>query len=153
MKFTAIHLHVVKLHWEGLSNTEIANRLRKSDSWVSTILSSPEAAEIYKRIENRVLDTTTQVQTILQSAAPMALNRKIDLMFSANDSVANKAAQEILELSGHVATRQVEIRRADHIEEEFRGKSEAEIRNEILQSLLNPQGEEKKESSEPPLLH
>jgi len=152
-KFTPLHLHVVKLHWEGHTNAEIAARLRRSDSWVSSILSSPECAEIYKRLENHVLDTSIQVQTTLQAAAPVALSRKMDLMFSANDAVANKATQEILELSGHVPLRQIEIRRHDHIEEEFRGKSEADIRREILESLTDPPAAEGREALPPSLLH
>lgn len=135
MRFTPIHLHVVRLHWEGTSNNDIALKLNRSAAWVSSVLCSDEAKEIYKRLENRVLDTSVQIQTILQAAAPLALDKKIQLLNSANDSVANKAAQELLELAGHVATRQVEVRRPDHIEEEFKNKSEEEIRQRILNEI------------------
>lgn len=152
-RFTPICLHVVKLHWEGMSNQDIARRFQKSDAWVSSILCSPEALEITKRLETHVMDTSIQVQTALQAAAPVALSRKIDLMFSGNDAVANKATQEILELSGHVPLRQIEIRRHDHIEEEFRGKSEADIRREILESLTDPPTEEDRAALPAALLH
>lgn len=153
MHFTPLHLHVVKLSWEGYTTMEIAARLNKSDSWVRNILSSPQAAEIVKRLETRVLDTTAQVQTVLQSIAPLALSRKIDLMLNGSEAVSNRASQEILELAGHVATRQIEIRRADHIEEEYRNKTEAEIRAEILESLTAPPREEENKSPAPQLLH
>src|SRR6185369_14549896 len=110
-RFTPLHLHCVKLHWDGMTNGEISKALNRSEAWVSTTLSSPEAAEIHKRIENRVLDSSVQVQVDLQAVAPLALSKKIQLLNSTNDAVANKAATDLLELAGHVPTRQVEIRR------------------------------------------
>ena len=139
-KWTPLHLWVVSLHSEGVSNQDIAQRLGKSDAWVSTVLNSPEAKDIYKRIENGVIDTKVHVQTMIQAALPLLLRRKLHIALSSgNETTANKAIQECLEMGGHLAPRQVEIRRPDHIEEEYKDKSEQDIRQEILSSLeLDP---------------
>jgi hypothetical protein len=131
----------------GLSNQEIAARMNKTDSWISMVLNSPEAKEIQKRIEDGVIDTKVQIQTAIQAALPLLLKRKMHIALnSGNETVANKAIQECLEMGGHLAPRQVEIRRPDHIEEEFKNKSEEEIRREIRAHL-------ELEHEEKPLLH
>ena len=144
-RFTPLHLRIVMLNWQGRTNSEIAQIVNRSDAFISTTLAMPEVQDIIRRWESGMVDTTRQVQTMLQMSAPLALEKKIQLLNSSNPSVANKAAQDLLELSGHVALRQIEIRRPDHVEEEFRDKSEEDIKREILAAIT---GEESKKNDE-----
>lgn len=136
-KFTPLHLRVLQLNWDGHSNSEIAAMTSRSLAWVSSVLSSPQAIEIMKRLEARVLDTHIQTQQIFQAHAPLAAQAKVNIMLDPNSpaSVRNKAAEDLLHHAGHVPTRSVEIRRPDHIEEEFRDMSEEEIKHAIHAAL------------------
>lgn len=139
-KFTPLHLRVLQLNWDGHSNAEIAQICGRSLAWVANVLSSPQAVEIMKRLEARVLDTHIQTQQIFQAHAPLAAQEKVNIMLNplVPASVRNKAAEDLLHHAGHVPTRSIEIRRPDHIEEEFRDMSEEEIKNTINKALNDP---------------
>ena len=145
-RFTPLHLHVVRMYWDGVSPSTIDNKLSKPSGWASKILSSPEASEIIERLKNATIDTMVEVQTKLQAAAPILLSKELDFALSGNGAAESRARQLLLEKAGHVATRQVEIRRPDHVEEEFRNKSEAQIKAEILESIRS----EEREAPRPP---
>jgi hypothetical protein len=135
-RYNPFLLRVLILSYEGHTTSEIAMQTGKSDSYISGLLNSDEAKAIYLQLENQTLDTFRQTQTLIQAAIPAILQEKIRLaLFANNEAVRNRAAQNILELGGHVAVQQLEIRKPDQIEEEFRDKSEEDIRNEILAGL------------------
>lgn len=154
MRFTPLHLRVLHLNWEGCSVAEIAQITNRSLAWVSSVLSSPEALEVIKRLEARVLDTHIQTQQIFQAHAPLAASEKVKIMLDPNSpaSVRNKATEEILAHAGHVPTRSVEIRRPDHIEEEFRDKSEEEIKT-LIRAALDDKSDEALVETKAPVLH
>lgn len=136
-RFTPLHLHIVRMYWDGVELDHIDSKMNKPSGWARRIIDSAPAKEIIERLTNATVDTMVEVQTKLQASAPLLLSRELDYAIHDNTAAGSRARQLLLEKAGHVATRQVEIRRPDHIAEEFRDKSEDEIKAEILESIRN----------------
>ena len=135
-KFWPFVLHVVQLSWNGMDEDEIALHVGKTKQEVLKILASDQAKQIYARLEAQTLDTMGQVQAVLQAAAPKLMEEKVRLALSArSEAVRNSATGDLLDRAGHVAVKQLEIRRGDEVEEAYRDKSEDEIRDMISQGF------------------
>jgi len=132
----AITLRLVMLEMQGFDLAYITSLTNYASSTISTILASPEAINIRREIQARVIDTVAEIQTDLQAIAPTLLQEKIQLALTAkSENVRNNALTGLLELAGHVPVKQVEIRRATLIEEEYKDKTEEAIKAEIMDGL------------------
>ena len=141
-RYNPIVLRLQLLLWSGHDQHAAALILGKTDAWVSNILTTDEAKEIYSHLESQIIDSTRQVQAALQAAAPAVIEEKISLALNAkNETVRNAAGQQILEMAGHSAIRHLEIHRPDEIAESYKDKTEAEIRAEILRGLSEGEDE------------
>lgn len=151
-RYNPLILRLQLLLWQGYSQTEAATLLGKTDAWVSNILTTDEAKEVYDELKKQTIDTVGQVQANLQAAAPAIIKEKIDLaLFAKSETVRNQAGQQILEMAGHAATRHLEIHRADDVLEKYKNKTEAEIRDEVMRGLI--EGEDDDSPAPPAVLH
>jgi len=136
---------MIRLHWHGLSNLEIAAKLGYTPQEVSNILNAPEALAILGEMRNLAIDTMGEVAAELQAVAPIALSRKIDLLGSSDDRVANTAATDLLHMAGHAPVKRLQVSQPTSAELKYEGLNEAELREKLLEELggrpgLGPDG-------------
>jgi hypothetical protein len=122
---------MIRMHWAGDSNVDIAAKLGYTEQMVSNVLNSPESKEILAELKGETLDTMAEVQQEIALAAPLAIKRKIDLMYSGDDRVANSAATDILHMNGHAPVKRVQIDRGTAIEKKYEALNEDELRHQL----------------------
>ena len=135
-KFNPFLLRIMTMKWDGLSDQNIAAKFGKPVADIQRLLNLPAAKEIFAALEAQVLDTYHQTQLVIQAHMPALIREKIKLATTAaNDAVRNRAIQDLLEMGGHGAVKRVEHLRPDPVEEEFKDKSEADIKAEIMAGI------------------
>jgi hypothetical protein len=135
-KFNPFLLRVMVMSWDGLSAATIAAKFGRQVADIQRLLNSSAAKEIFQALEAQVMDTYHQTQQVIQANMPALIREKIRLATTAgNESVRNRALQDLLEMGGHGAVKRIEHLRADPIDEEFADKSEADIKREIMANI------------------
>lgn len=126
---------MIRLHWAGESNIDIGAKIGYTEQQVSNIINSPEAKAILAELSANALDSMDEVAQELQLVAPIALKRKIDMLYCGDDRVADKAATDLLHMAGHAPTKRVQVTGQSVVEKEFEGLSPEEIRQKILNEV------------------
>jgi len=135
-KLNPSHYRILTLHWRGLPHGEIALEVGVTTQTVSNVVTSESGQAVLEELARRTLDTALDVQTVAQAYAPGALEELVKLAFSSRDERVKKTAcTDILAMAGHAPVRRVSIERPDPVDERFKGKSEVEMRAEILKRL------------------
>ena len=134
-RFKPSHLHVVRMHWNGMTNGEIAKETGYSYIHVHNIIASEEAQEILALLTSRTLDTIIDIQAEAQAAAPLVFEEKLKIALGCTDvRTKNSACTDILNMAGHQPIKRVQIQRSD-IPIEFDSKSEEEIKKFIREEV------------------
>lgn len=134
--FKPRHLAILRLYYQGMSQVDIAACLGLSQRLVTEIVNSPAAKELEAEFQRQTFSSITDVQLQLQAIAPAALEETVRLAFHANDEkVRMTSCQNILEMAGHKAPIKQMIEHKSKVEEEFRGKTEEELRRELLEAV------------------
>lgn len=138
-RFKPLYLHICRVHWSEPTKSydEIAAQLGVSPGWVSEVINSADAAEIFQRLQDKTLDTMVDVQTDLQAVAPLVLQEKISLALdkSTPPGVRDKSLTEILHMAGHQPTKYVQVERADAPVDKIGKMSESQIMDELTKGL------------------
>jgi hypothetical protein len=123
---------MIRLHWAGESNIDIAARTGFTPTQVCNVLSSPEAQAILAEISASAFDSTKEVGQKLQLAAEEALDVKISLLHCGDLRVENSASTDLLYMAGHSPTKRIHVTGPSAVEKEFEGLSDEEIRQKVL---------------------
>lgn len=129
------HLKMIQLHWQGRDNSEIASALGFTPQQVSNVLNSPLARSLLDQLQNSTLDSMGEVNAELQLAAPIAAERLIHQLHSPNEVIANRAANQILDRAHGTPLKRVQVQATSQIDKRYEGKTEAEIRQAMLDEL------------------
>jgi len=133
-----VHLHVLELHLQGLTNNEIATVVQRSAQLVSNVINSPTGQEILSRALEKRLDTLMDVQTMAQMVAPICFKEKVELaLYSKNEKVRSTNCKDILEMAGHVPQRSAQIERQPDALPNA-NKTPEELRRELLDAAAGP---------------
>ena len=140
----AVSLRMVLLEVQGYSPGQIAQMTGYNPADVAKILAAPDAARIRKEIENRTIDTVSQIRSDLQALVPTLLHEQVELALNGkSDAVRHNAGKYLMELAGHSPIKQVALHKADPIVEDYKDKTEDEIRKDLLKQLEEtPESEE-----------
>jgi hypothetical protein len=126
------HLIIIRLHWQGESNTDIAMLTGVTPQTVSNIINSEEAQSILAGLQSDVMDTMAQVQTDAQFMAPKLFDNIIKMAESATDErVRLHANLAGIGIAGHVPIKRMIVERESALQKKFEDMSEDEIRNSI----------------------
>jgi hypothetical protein len=129
-------LHMCLLSWNGYPNTKIALVMGLGEGAVSASLNSPTALEIFSQLKSGAIDSMLSVQTMAQAIAPLVMEQKMTLALGArSETVRNVACSDILEMAGHSPIKRLSIERPDPTADRHLGKTERELREEILSGL------------------
>lgn len=87
----------------GQTQKQIANDLGLSETWVSLVKSSDIFKEEYQRLVDmvraKVIDTSSEVQEIINCAAPTAAKKIVELMESSDSKIQLKASEKVVDYS------------------------------------------------------
>jgi hypothetical protein len=140
-KLRPAHLLMIRLHWQGESNTDIAMMTDYTPQQVSNILASAEAQELLAGLRAEVMDTMAQVQTDAQFVAPVLFENIVALAMHASDErVKLHANLAAIGIAGHVPTRRIQVVGDSIVAKKFEDMSEEEIRNSITGELAPAKG-------------
>lgn len=148
-RYNPTHLAILRL-WAhgGMTHAEVAAIVGCSSGLVSQVVGSPLAQELLGTLQDKILDTTLDVQQTLQAAAPLVMQEKLRLALNArNESVRNSACTDIIHMAGHMPLRRMQIEQTVEQKDKFEGLSEEQIREQIYASL-RPKA--RIESADPP---
>lgn len=127
---------MVRLHWQGESNTDIAMLLNYTPQQVSNILNTEEAQAILAGLQAEALDTMAQVQTEAQFMAPKFFDNVVKLAEAATDErVRLHANLAALGIAGHVPIKRVVMERDTVSQKKYEEMTEDEIREDVARDL------------------
>lgn len=127
---------MLRLHWQGESNTDIAMLTGYTPQQVSNIINSEEAQGILAALQAEALDTMSQVQTEAQFMAPKLFDNVVKLAEAAGDErVRLHANLAALGIAGHVPVKRVVVERENMLHKKFEDMTEDEIRRDIAGDL------------------
>lgn len=127
---------MIRLHWQGESNTDIAMMTDYTPQQVSNIIASAEAQELLAGLRAEVVDTMAQVQTDAQFVAPVLFENIIALAMHAGDErVKLHANIAALGIAGHVPVRRVQVQGDSAVTKKFEDMTEDEIKASIIGEL------------------
>lgn len=127
---------MLRLHFQGLSNLEIASQLNVTPQHVSNVLCTPEAQELLAQLQENTLDTILDVQTQAQAIAPLVFEEKVRLALTAKDEkVRTTNCKDILDIAGHMPVRRVVVETPDRQAERFDKMTIQELQAEMLGEL------------------
>ena len=127
---------VCRLHAQGYSNQEIADKVGYSVVRVSQLLNSEFAKDMQAQLLDRTLNTMLDVQTEMQSYAPMIVREKIRLALEAkSESVRDRSCRDILEMAGNGPVKRLHIERAEVVEDPYKDLSEKDLREKLLEEI------------------
>jgi hypothetical protein len=135
--FRPEHLHIVRLHWQGYSNAEIAQFLQLSEGHISNILNCDEAKRLLGQLQEHTIDSYADTQDDFQLVMPLIRREKIKLALEATDErVRNMACSDILAIAGHTPVRRLEITRgSDSRKAELEKMTPEQLRDAILDDI------------------
>ena len=137
-KINPRHLIVLKLHWKGIGNQQIADIVGITAQHVSNIINMPVARELYATFQENVFESLADVQETLQAAAPELLNEKLRLALNAKDErVRSTSCTELLQMSGHKPVSRIVVERQDSPHDKYANMSEDQLRHELLKGVGN----------------
>ncbi len=110
--FKPEHIHIVRLHWQGYSNTEIAQHLQLSETHVSVVINCDAAKQLLNELREHTIDGYAETQDDFQLVLPLIRREKIRLALESGDErIRNMACSDILAIAGHSPVRRLEITR------------------------------------------
>lgn len=128
-----IHIQIIRRWWLGQTKTEIEQELGVSHTMVENAINSDWGRSMLASLEGQTFDSLLEVQNLIQAHGVDLVRRKLDLALnSANPHVANKACSDLLGIAGHTPTLKVSISKGDSLLNEYRDKTELQIRQELL---------------------
>ena len=87
----------------GQTQRQIAKDMSLSETWVSLVVNDPLFKEEYQKlvdeVRTKVIDTSAEVQEIINAAAPEAARKIVVLMDELDPSIRLKAAKEFVDKS------------------------------------------------------
>lgn len=140
-----VHIAMIRYHWAGLSHDEIARKLNYSAQQVRNIINSDEVQEIIAQLREAALDSIDEVQQDLQLVAPLALQKKIELLDSPDQRVANRASTDLLYMAGHMPIKRYQLEKPSEVSRKYEGMTDEQIAQHLVLSLT--QGEALVQSS------
>lgn len=137
------HILMIRLARDGNTNVEIAAQTGYSVQQVSNVLNSPEVQAVLQQLQESMLDSMAEVAQEIQLAAPLAIKRKVDLLFSGDDRVASGAATDLLHMAGHAPVKRVQVTGATAVEKKYEGLSDADMKRKLLEELEGDLGDQR----------
>ena len=137
-RFRPQHVEIVRLHWQGYTNRDIAQFLSCSESYVSQIVNCDEAQVMLKELREHSISSYDEVQDEIQLMAPHAAREKIRLMLEANnESVRNVACSDILNMAGHSPVKRLLVERGhgSDVEKKIADMTPEELRRELFKGF------------------
>lgn len=151
------HRLAIMMASSGSTVTEIAEKLERTVTWVSLLLRQPWARE---RLVNEIQRAgRNEIETLLKSAGPSAIQRVIELSESAkNEAVRLAANREIIDRLLGKAVEKIEVTRKpdldlDKVNQELKALEEQEKAllgsrgREAHSGAVNPQSKKDEDSS------
>src|SRR5215472_15463156 len=134
--FKPEHIHIVRLHWNGYDNSEIAQFLGCSETHVSLVLNCDEAKRLLQQLREHTIDSFDDTQDDFQLVLPLVRREKIKLALEATDErVRNIACSDILAIAGHSPVRRLEVSRTDRKQSDPEKMTPDELRDAILNDI------------------
>jgi hypothetical protein len=135
-KLNPVHLIMIRLHWQGESNIDIAMKTGYTPQQVSNVLCSEAAQTVINGLQSEVLDTMAQVQTDAQFMAPKFFDNIVKIAESATDErVRLHANLAGIGIAGHVPVRRIQVQGDTANTKKYEDMSEEEIRQDISGEL------------------
>jgi hypothetical protein len=130
------HLQVIRLHWMGKDNTEIAAITGYTPQQVSNVINCEDAQKIIEGLNADAIDTMREVQCELQLSAPLYLNNLHEMAFSCADlRVKANINIALLGMAGHVPIKRVVVQDQTVLQKQYEGMSEEDIVADIRGEL------------------
>lgn len=132
-------LRIAQMLVDGYTQQEIAAHLHMNPTSISMLVNSPPFQSYMDICKRSMIDSMVDVQSKLQSAAPLVGDMLIDQAINARDErVRFNAGKAVLEMAGHVPVRRHEIARVhDHSEDKYDRMSKDDIRQSIMDDIEN----------------
>ena len=99
----------------GQTQRQIAKDLSLSETWVSLVVNDPLFQKEYQKliddIRSKVIDTSAEVQEIINTAAPKAARKIVELTDNGDSRIKLKACESVIDHSDFGKEREMEINR------------------------------------------
>lgn len=96
----------------GQTQRQIAQDLRLSETWVSIVVNDPLFKQEYQKlldeVRAKVIDTSAEVQEIINAAAPKAAKKLTELVGSDDPKIKLKASEAAIDYSDFARERNIE---------------------------------------------
>jgi len=129
---------LIRLFWEGDSMATIAIKTGLPEHEIESLLTSDSAQAILQQLNDQTFDSMGDIEAAIQLGAVKAVKRKLDLIDSIDERVANSAATDILHMAGHAPVKRVRLERQSPTERKYANMTDDEIQLEIAQRLGLP---------------
>ena len=97
----------------GQTQRQIAKDMSLSETWVSLVVNDPLFKEEYQKLVDmvraKVIDTSAEVQEIINAAAPKAAKKMVELTEDHDPKVRLKASKDVVDYSDFGKKRSAEI--------------------------------------------
>ncbi len=119
-KLNARHREIIRLHCLGYKHVEIGNMLGCTAQLCSMIVNSPLGVDLIQEIQKARTGSVKDVHERLQEMSPFAAEIMLDIMASSKkESNRLRAAEKVLEMTGHKAASRHEHMHAHLTKEEI----------------------------------
>lgn len=134
-RLRAPQMIVLRRHFEGQTNIEIAQATGYTEQSVCNIINSPEGQDILTEMIERSLDASQEAMTDLHAALPEAVKRKIQMLYSPDERLADKAATDIMHMTIGQPVKRIQANSPTAGSQRHEGKTPDEVRAELLKEL------------------
>lgn len=132
-RWRPLYTQIIRLHWSGLNNVEIAAQLACAEATVGKVLNCDHGKEILKQLDDRTFDSMLEVITAAQSVAREMFEEKVKLaLYSSDEKIRTRNTAELLAIAGHTPVHRVSIERPDPILETYKNKTPEQLREALL---------------------
>ena len=102
-KINPKHHIIINRLLSGQTQRQIAKDMSLSETWVSLVVNDPRFKDEYQKLVDevraKVIDTSAEVQEIINAAAPKAAQKIVTLMDEFDPSIRLKVAKEVVDKS------------------------------------------------------
>ena len=102
-KINPKHHIIINRLLSGQTQRQIAKDMSLSETWISLVVNDPLFKEEYQKLVNdvraKVIDTSVEVQEIINAAAPKAAKKMVELTENNDPKVRLKASKDVVDYS------------------------------------------------------
>ena len=132
-RWIPLYTQIIRLHWSGLNNIEVAAELGIAEATVSKVINCDHGQVILKQLDDKTFDSMLEIITAAQAVSREMFDEKVRLaLHSSDEKIRTRNTAELLAIAGHTPVHRVSIERPDPILESYKGKTPEQLREALL---------------------